>query len=47
MLYYVGVDVFSALSDPTRRSIVEMLASRGRLPASEIYDRFPVSAPAI
>jgi DNA-binding transcriptional ArsR family regulator len=41
------MDVFSALAEPTRRSIIEMLASQGRLSASEIADRFPVSAPAI
>jgi DNA-binding transcriptional ArsR family regulator len=41
------MDVFTALAEPTRRSIVEMLATRGRLSASEISDRFPVSAPAI
>jgi DNA-binding transcriptional ArsR family regulator len=41
------MDVFSALSDPTRRSIIEMLAGEGRLSASEIAERFPVSAPAI
>ena len=41
------MDMFSALAEPTRRSILEMLASEGRLSASEIADRFPVSAPAI
>ncbi len=41
------MDVFSALAEPTRRHIIEMLASQGRLSASEISDRFPVSAPAI
>jgi DNA-binding transcriptional ArsR family regulator len=41
------MDLFSAIAEPTRRSIIEMLASRGRLSASEISDRFPVSAPAI
>jgi DNA-binding transcriptional ArsR family regulator len=47
MLYYPFMDVFSALADATRRSILEMLASEGRLSASEIGERFPVSAPAI
>ncbi len=47
MLYYACMDVFSALADPTRRSILEMLAGEGRLSASEIGERFPVSAPAI
>ena len=41
------MDVFTALAEPTRRHIIEMLASQGRLSASEISGRFPVSAPAI
>jgi DNA-binding transcriptional ArsR family regulator len=41
------MDAFSALADPTRRRIVELLASRGRLTASEIAGQFQVSAPAI
>ncbi len=41
------MNTFSALADPTRRSIVEMLASNGQLSASDICDRFSVSAPAI
>ncbi len=41
------MDLFSALAEPTRRKIIEMLASRGELPASEIYGQFPVSPPAI
>jgi DNA-binding transcriptional ArsR family regulator len=38
---------FSALADPTRFRIVEMLATHGRMPASQISKRFSVSAPAI
>ncbi|MBW5447144.1 metalloregulator ArsR/SmtB family transcription factor [Cohnella sp. CFH 77786] len=41
------IDVFSALSDPTRRSIVEMLSSTEHLTASEIYENFQVSPQAI
>ena len=41
------MDKFSALADPTRRRIIEMLARRGPLPATEIYAKFPVSPPAI
>jgi DNA-binding transcriptional ArsR family regulator len=41
------MDAFFALSDPTRRAIVELLAQHGELPASEIAGRFPMSAPAI
>jgi DNA-binding transcriptional ArsR family regulator len=38
--------VFAALSDPTRRRIVERLA-RGRLTVGEIASEFSVSQPAI
>jgi DNA-binding transcriptional ArsR family regulator len=41
------MDVFNALADPTRREIMEMLASKGRLTASEICSSFNVSPPAI
>jgi DNA-binding transcriptional ArsR family regulator len=41
------MDIFSALADPTRRKIVEMLASNGELSATDIADQFPVSPPAI
>jgi DNA-binding transcriptional ArsR family regulator len=41
------MDKFSALADPTRRSILEMLAHHGPLSASEIGARFDVSPPAI
>jgi DNA-binding transcriptional ArsR family regulator len=39
-------DVFAALSDPTRRLIVERLA-RGDLKAGAIAADFPISPPAI
>jgi len=41
------MDIFYALSDPTRRKILELLASQGQLPASEIYKNFHASPPAI
>jgi DNA-binding transcriptional ArsR family regulator len=41
------VDIFFALADPTRRKILELLASRGQLSATEIYANFAVSHPAI
>ena len=41
------MDTFSALADPTRRQIIEILASHGPLPASEIYVQFPISPQAI
>ena len=47
MLYNACMDTFSALADPTRRHIIELLARRGELPASEIAAHFQISAPAI
>jgi DNA-binding transcriptional ArsR family regulator len=41
------VDKFSAISDPTRRKILELLANQGPLAAAEICAQFQVSAPAI
>src|SRR3954447_23831234 len=41
------MDTFTALAEPTRRNILEMLASDGSLSATDIYRRFNVSAPAI
>lgn len=41
------MDTFLALSDPTRRSIVKILAVNGRLSASDIGKRFRISPPAI
>jgi DNA-binding transcriptional ArsR family regulator len=41
------MDMFAALADPTRRRILELLAVQGQLTASDISDRFPISAPAI
>ena len=41
------MDIFYALADPTRRKILELLASRGQLTATEIYECFSVSPPAI
>ena len=39
--------VFAALSDPTRRAIVERLVTRGELAAGEIAEPFDISLPAI
>ncbi len=41
------MDVFAALAEPTRRSIVELLATHGQLSASDIGKEFPITAPAI
>jgi DNA-binding transcriptional ArsR family regulator len=40
------MEIFTALADPTRRRIVELL-SRGECAAGEIVDAFDVSGPAI
>jgi len=47
MLYHEDMDIFSALAEPTRRTILEMLAKNGPLSATDIYDQFSVSSPAI
>lgn len=41
------MDKFSAIADPTRRQIIELLARDGQLPATEISDQFPISPQAI
>lgn len=41
------MDMFIALADPTRRSILELLAANGELSATAIYERFPVSPQAV
>src|SRR6266567_3175892 len=41
------MDMFVALADPTRRHILELLASSGELPATAIYEQFPVSPQAV
>lgn len=41
------MDVFEALAAPTRREIVELLARKGKLSATDIYERFEASPPAI
>src|SRR6266700_7662831 len=47
MLYNMFMDMFVALSDPTRRAILEILASSGELSATAIYEHFSVSPQAI
>lgn len=39
-------DLFKALSDPTRRKILELLKA-GELSAGDIADAFPIGKPAI
>jgi len=41
------MDIFLALAEPTRRSIIEILAKRNHLFASEIYKSFNVTESAI
>lgn len=41
------MDMFVALADPTRRTILELLASYGELPATAISQQFAVSPQAI
>jgi DNA-binding transcriptional ArsR family regulator len=38
--------IFSALADPTRRAVLDLLRS-GHLPAGRIAEAFPISRPAI
>jgi DNA-binding transcriptional ArsR family regulator len=47
MVYNMSMDMFVALSDPTRRAILEILASSGELSATAIYEHFAVSPQAI
>jgi DNA-binding transcriptional ArsR family regulator len=47
MVYNMAMDMFVALSDPTRRAILELLASRGELTATDVYEHFSVTPQAI
>ena len=41
------MDTFTALAEPTRRNILEVLAANGNLAATDIYRKFKSSPPAI
>jgi len=41
------MDMFSALAEPRRRSIIELLAANGQLSATAIARNFRISMPAI
>lgn len=41
------MDVFYALAEPRRREIVELLARRGSMSATDICSRFQISPPAV
>src|SRR5947209_668565 len=47
MFYNPLMDMFVALADPTRRHILELLATSGELPATAIYEHFSVSPQAV
>lgn len=48
MLFVTHVsDIFSALSDPCRLDIVEILMREGETPAGQICERFDISGPAV
>lgn len=41
------MDSYQALAEPNRRRIIELLATKGSLTATDISDKFKVSPPAI
>ena len=41
------MDIFNVLADPTRRRILEILAKRGELTATDISAQFNMSASAV
>jgi DNA-binding transcriptional ArsR family regulator len=41
------LDAFSALAEPRRRKIIEILASDGELSATQIYTRFDITPQAV
>lgn len=41
------MDTFSALAEPRRRKIIELIAREGQLSASEIYRDFNITAQAV
>jgi DNA-binding transcriptional ArsR family regulator len=43
----VNQELFSALADPTRRSIIELLANKGQMSATDIFDNFDMSNSAV
>jgi DNA-binding transcriptional ArsR family regulator len=47
MVYNIDMDMFVALADPTRRNILELLATSGELTATAICEQFSVSPQAI
>ena len=41
------MDMFSALAEPTRRSILEVLVTSGQMSATDIYNKFHSSPQAV
>jgi DNA-binding transcriptional ArsR family regulator len=41
------MDTFTALAEPSRRKIMEMLAASGSLSATDIYKKFKSTPPAV
>jgi DNA-binding transcriptional ArsR family regulator len=41
------MDTFTALADPNRRRMIEMLATQGQLSSSDIGGHFDISPPAV
>ena len=41
------MDMFSALAEPRRRTIIELLVEHGQMSATDIYNKFDISHPAI
>jgi DNA-binding transcriptional ArsR family regulator len=41
------MDVFYALAEPNRRSIIEILASQGEMSATAIADKFKITSAAV
>lgn len=48
MVYYIhNMDIYNALAEPNRRRILELIADKGGLSATDISDNFKISPPAI
>lgn len=41
------MDMFSALAEPNRRKIIELLSAKGQLTATDISQKFKITPPAI
>lgn len=41
------MDIYNALAEPNRRNIIELLAGKGELSATDISEQFQISAPAV